>query len=348
MTCIRSIATAQPQHCYSQEDILKATQSWLSEKPETRVLFERLLRGSRTDSRRYALTLEEILSLNGAKGRAEYYADRATKLAEQALTEALSQSGLAPASVDSLVFTSCSVPVLPSIDALMVESAGLRNTVHRVPIYQQGCAGGVIGLALGERLSRTSTHVALVSVELCSLVFHFENPSPAQLVGSAIFADGAASAIIGPGEDGLTFVGSSSFLVPNTRHLLGYDIFDDGAHLRLSSELPAAVAKSSPPAVTQFLAQHNLTKADVPWWLFHPGGIRVMDMLEESLALNPDQCRWARDVLQRSGNLSSATILFVVDEFLKSAPYKDGDYVLMVGIGPGITVELVLFQYRNK
>ncbi|HQH26189.1 MAG TPA: type III polyketide synthase [Oligoflexia bacterium] len=347
MTCIRSVGTARPEHCYSKEEVSAAAERWLEESEQAKALFGRFLRSSHAESRTYALTLAEILGLNGAQGRAELYAERATPLAEQALRNALAGAQVQPEKITNLVFTSCSVPLLPSIDALVVQRAGLSESVHRVPIYQQGCAGGVIGLNLAERLIRPGGAVALVCVELCSLVFHLSDASPAQLVGSAIFADGAAGAIIGPEDRGLVFAGTHSCLIPETRHLLGYDIYDDGTHLRLHHELPQAVAEHTPRVVETFLRGKGLSVRDIAWWLFHPGGVKICDMLEQSLKLRPEQAYWAREILYRNGNLSSATILFVLEEFEKSNVVCNGDYVIMAGIGPGLTIELILFQFRK-
>ena len=347
MSSISSIGLALPPYRYTSEDVKQAGIKWLQDNPNQQVLFERFLRSSSTEERNYALTLEEILSLKGSAQRYKIYAERAAPLAQESLYKSLELSGVKASDIEHLVFTSCSVPALPSIDALLIDTIGLRRNVHRVPIYQQGCAGGVVGLSLAARLLNSNhTYAAVVSVELCSLVFHLNDASASQLVGAAIFADGAASLILSPLEKGLTYLASSSFLAPNTRHLLGYDIYDDGAHLRLESDLPNAVAKSFPIAVDSFLSSLNLSRKDISWWLFHPGGVKVMNALEQSLEIASETSHWGRDVLYKNGNLSSATILFVIKEFIDSKVYAKGDYVLVAAIGPGITVELVLMQVR--
>jgi alkylresorcinol/alkylpyrone synthase len=149
-----------------------------------------------------------------------------------------------------------------------------------------------------------------------------------------------------PGENkGLAVVGHQSFLVPNSRHLMGYDIFDDGFHLRLDRELPKALASEAPEQVRRFLAQFGMTHEDINFWLFHPGGAKILDFLEETFALKSEQARWSRDVLREVGNLSSATILFVLKAFLDSKVAARGDKVLMVGVGPSLTIELILFEW---
>ncbi|WKZ56709.1 MAG: 3-oxoacyl-[acyl-carrier-protein] synthase III C-terminal domain-containing protein [Bdellovibrionota bacterium] len=342
---IRSIGTAVPEHSYTPEEIARCTDNWLAHDPAKRAIFERFLSSTRTERRSFAIPVPEILSLNGLHGRAEHFEREGPKLGSQAVTRALTQAAVTPESVESFVFTSCSCPTIPSIDALILERVGMSRHTKRIPIYQQGCAGGVVGLGIASQLAHSGGAVLLNSVELCSLVFHSENPSSAELVGSALFADGAACAVVGAGESGLTFIAHQSYLLPNTRHLMGYDLFDDGFHLRLAKELPQSLSSAAPQLVRSFLAQHDLTPSSIPHWLFHPGGIRILELLESAFSLRPEQAPWAREVLQSCGNLSSATVLFVLERFLASAAPQKDDYALLVGVGPGLTLELILFRF---
>jgi len=179
-------------------------------------------------------------------------------------------------------------------------------------------------------------------------VFQKNNPTGAQLVGAAIFADGAASVILSPEDSGLVIRATQSFLLPNTRHLMGYDILDDGAHLRLDRNLPQALIDVAPGQIQSFLANNGLKIEEINHWLFHPGGSKILDFLESRLCNNPEQARWSREIFDSVGNLSSATVLFVLEHFLKSEVAQIGDKVVMVGIGPGLTLELILFEWRGS
>lgn len=345
MPSISTIETVLPEKRYSLEGVARAGNEWLADAPEAAKLFERFLRSSETGDRYFSVDLAEVLRLKGLARRSALFEELGAPLGVRAVRGAISRSGLPASDIRSLIFTSCSCPSIPSIDGLIVEQAGLPRTVGRIPVYQHGCAGGVIGLELACDLARMGAPVALTSVELCSLVFQPTDHRPSQLVGSAIFADGAACAIVSPEERGLVFVDRQSFLMPNSRHLMGYDIFDDGFHLRLDRELPQALAEAAPVRVDEFLARHGLSPSDIAFWLFHPGGIKILDFLERSFALKREQAGWSRAVLRSVGNLSSATILFVVKAFLDSRVAKIGDRVLMMGIGPGLTIELILFEW---
>ncbi len=348
MPSIRAIGTALPRYSYNRAEIAAAGNTWLADAPDKRDAFQRFLASSKTDKRHFVIPAESVLSLNGMHGRADLFEREGPPLGVAAIAQALTYAGLRPEQIATLLFTSCSCPSIPAIDGLILEQSGFPRTTSRIPIFQHGCAGGVVGLGIASELARLGHPVLLNSVELCSLVFNSRNPSPAELVGSAIFADGAACAVISPEDSGLTFVARESYLIPQSRHLMGYELLDDGFHLRLDRDLPRMLGSSAPERVQQFLQNHQLTTKDVRYWLFHPGGIKILNFLESAFGLAPEQARWSRDVLQSVGNLSSATVLFVLDSFLRAQVVKTGEYALMVGIGPGLTLELILFQQREE
>lgn len=346
MVSVQAISTALPAHRYDAKSLLEESSGWLATHPEQREKFERFVRSARTESRFFTQPVSEILKIKGLEDRAALFERHGTTLGELSLRAALERARILPGDLGTVVFTSCTCPVIPSIDTILVERVGLDPNINRVPIYQYGCAGGVAGLALAAKLAEVAGPVALISVELCSLVFHRDDHSAGHLVGSAIFADGSATAIVSKEDSPLAFVASRSHLLPATRHLMGYDLHDDGSHLRLARELPEMLAAQVPKIVSTFLTDHSLHSSVIDWWLFHPGGIKILDSLERLFCSDPSVARWSRQVLREVGNLSSATVLFVLDAFLTEAPYESGDHVLLLGIGPGLTVELILFKVR--
>ncbi len=344
MATLSSIRTAVPKFSYSNVQIEQAGAPWLGNDSDDYQLFLRFVRSSHTLRRHFVLPLESILALSGASERASVFERAAPELAGAPLLGAIEAAALTPEEIDTFIFTSCTSPSIPSVDGILVQQAGLSNKVNRLPVYQFGCAGGVIGLALANRFADAGKRVLVTSVELCSLVFYAGDRSRGHLVGCAIFGDGTASAVVDQGTRGLRFRDAQSFLIPDTRHLMGYDILDDGAHLRLDRDLPRSLAATVPHVVEAFLRKNRLHSEEVPWWLFHPGGTKILSYLENAFGLRPEQCSFARDVLENVGNISSSTIFFVTERFLSSAPYCDGDHVLLLGIGPGLTIELILFQ----
>ena len=346
MSSLRSVQTAIPSFSYDLSDIEKAGTVWLEENPEQLQKFRRFLRSSTTGKRAFVIPSETLLNQNGERERAAKFREQAPLLANQSVRAALKESGVHPQEADALIFTSCTCPAIPSVDTEIVHEQGFRQNLRRLPIYQHGCAGGVVGLSIANQFASAGDIVVLNSTELCSLVFRPEDQHGAGLVGAAIFADGSATAIVTPDDSGLVFVKTQSHLVRGTGHLMGYDIQDNGPHLRLDKELPSSLAEHVPAIVDSFLAQEGLTRANIPWWLFHPGGAKILDALEAIFELRPEQSIFAREVLQNHGNLSSATVLYVIKEFFDRRVVRPGDYALLVGVGPGITIETILFQYR--
>ena len=345
MVVLDRIATALPQNGYTREQLAVSAEQWLGGDKRALELYNRLAASANVEKRFFAVNIAKLLTLSGLAERSKIFSEVGLELAGEVCDRLFAES---PAKeIATLVSSSCSVPIIPALDAQLIHRQGFSPGVHRIPIFQQGCAGGVAGLALGRKLVAPNKPVMVLSVELSSLVFQFGNRSGANLVGSAIFGDGAAAAVLREGDRGWVIEAAGSYLIPESTNLMGYDLMDDGLHLRLSRELPQAVATHLPKVIEQFLAEQDLKTTDIPFWLFHPGGVKVLRSLEQAINLKTEQTRWAWEVLKSVGNMSSATILFVIDRFLKSGEYRNGDRALIVGIGPGLTLEAILMQYRG-
>ena len=345
MPHLASVASVPAADRYSIQQVLDAAQVWLAGKPAELQLFERFHRASRTEARSYVVPLTEILQLDGQAERAAKFARHGLPLACQAVEQALHGANLTAAEIGTVIFTSCTAPLIPSLDVSVLQHVGFSPSVRRVPMYQQGCAGGVVGLALANRLSAAGENVLLLSVELCSLLFRLKESDGVHLLGSALFADGAAASVVTPQDGSLSFRGARSHLIPESTHLMGYEIRDDGAHLLLDRELPSALQGVIGEVIASFLAEHGLRQSDIPWWVIHPGGVRILEGIGSLLELRPEQYSPSFEILSSLGNVSSATVQFVLERWLKSDAFQPGDNVLMVGIGPGLTIELILFEY---
>ncbi len=344
MSFIHSVVTAYPAYRYSTEEITDKAGAWLKSAPQERALFERLAGSTKIEYRNFALPIEDLLRLEGTATRAQIFGEVGGALLREVITKGLQESEISPQAVGALLTTSCSVPAIPAIDAHLIEELNIPQTVLRLPVFQYGCAGGAIGISLARHLCATSGITLLASVELCSLVYQGEDLRSGNIVGSAIFGDGAACVVISPDSGPLRIVDSQSYLIPNTSTLMGYDIFDDGTHLRLDREIPQALLQAAPAAIETFLAQSDLSSHDIAWWLFHPGGAKILSSLEETLSVSRSQSRWAWESLRDHGNMSSASILSALESFLKDREFKVGEKVLMLGVGPGLTLQMNLFE----
>ena len=344
MSRVVGIGTALPQFKYSSDDILSGARGWLKGNPEYLELFERFVSSSKIGTRYFSSPLERILAGSTAEERTSAFWKNGTELGIEAVRKCLDLSGVRPNDIGSVVFTSCSVPVIPSIDVEIIQKLGLPLSVKRVPIYQHGCAGGAAALGVSNVLAENSGYSLIIAVELCSLVYQGGDLTPGNLVGSALFGDGAAAVLVGPGKGMFSIMQTASELLPGTQEMMGYDLKDDGNHLRLKKELPGELAKMAPELIRKFLKRNGVSPESVANWLIHPGGVKILNLLEEEFDLGASQSQWAWRVLEKFGNMSSASILFVLDEFLTSKTSRLGDRVLSIGIGPGLTLEQTLFE----
>lgn len=347
MSFLSSCATSVPKYQYGLEQLRASGKTWLRGNADRELLFQRLLSSSNVARRGFSIPIEKILTLSGLQERSQLFEELAPSLALPAIEGALIAAGKDSSEIDCFIFTSCSVPAIPSIDAVLVDRARLSRHVRRLPIFQHGCAGGMVGLELAHEFASNNRSVLLVSVELCSLLFHYRDVRVGQLVGGALFSDGAAAVVVSPDAGPIEILASSSCLLPDSRHLMGYELQDDGLHLLLDRDLPSALTDHIPKLTKAFLEQEGQTMDGVSWWLFHPGGPKILSSLQHALHLSDASCRFAGEVLSSHGNMSSATIFFVLNQFLTEHAAKPGELVMLCGVGPGLTVELILCRVRG-
>lgn len=307
--------------------------------PEAKDFVATRIANSGIASRRFFNELEEIVKLNGLQQRSQIFDETLPTLFAQLLSK--KKSVLRP---DVVISTSCTVPALPAMDVGLIKNLALDYSPLRVPVYQHGCLGGVWALALANKLKAEQTLVC--SFELCSLLFQAKTETATQMMGAVLFADGIGAAIISdnPKNSLLNIVASADFIIPDSTKVLGYNILDASTQLVLSPQIPSLLSTYFPSFIEAFLNSRNLNKSDIKHFLVHPGGLKILDNIKDSLLLKRQDLESSYAVLQEYGNMSSASIFFVIDHFIKLKEFSSGDYVLVLGVGPGINLELVLCQ----
>ncbi len=348
---ISGVGTALPENYVSQEELTGALrQLWMQRYGDVS-RFDRLQGALGIQGRYLALPMRDYYPLDSfAKGN-DAWLRVAPELAEKASRTALERAGLEPRDIDHVFFVTVTGIATPTIDVALSNRLGMRRDLKRTPIFGLGCGAGAAGLA------RTADYVRgfsretamLVSVELCSLTLQRDDLSAANIIASGLFGDGAAAVVVSGADRGHgampRVLATRSILYPDTQRIIGWDVVDGGFKIVLSPHLTELVRKNIAQEVDDFLAASRLKRSDIAHWIGHTGGPKVLRVLEEQLQLPDDALARSWRSLKNTGNLSSASVLFMLEDILKSEDAKPGDYGVMIAMGPGFSVELVLFEW---
>ena len=274
------------------------------------------------------------------------FAEGSVRLGVEAVETCLGRAGLGAADVDFLVTTTCTGRLVPSLDAHLIGALGLRNDVQRVHVGDTGCASAMVVLQQAWNYLRAfpERRVLAVSVELCSTTYYLDDEAETA-VANAIFADGAAAVLLTTTGDGPEIVGHRTLIRPEYLDRMGFTFPDGRYRIRLSPEVRRIAPAMMEELAGAMLKDHGIAKEDVRFWVLHSAGRRVIENAQALLGLSDADLAYSRDVLRRFGNLSSATVLFVLDAVLRSGRPQTGDIGLMIALGPGFAAEGALLRF---
>lgn len=348
MPQIAAVATALPEHRYSQEEITGQLVGRLAADKATRTVIERVHQATGVKYRNLAMPLEKYLELETFTEANRLFAELALPLVTDCARLALDKAGIQAHDVDMVFFTTVTGLGAPSLDVALHQALGLRPDVKRVPSFGLGCVAGASGLArVADYLVGHPEQVALVvCVELCSLTIQWEDSAMANIVGTGLFGDGAGVAVM-TGDarkktSGPRVMASRSSLYPESEEMIGWKIGSNGFRLMLQAGVPAMVDGHFRHDVDVFLDSLGMTSADIDVWVAHPGGPRILESFSEALGLDPGQLSDSWDVMSEVGNLSSAAVLHVLDRMFNQPPSTTG---MLFALGPGVSVELVALEW---
>jgi alkylresorcinol/alkylpyrone synthase len=351
---IASASSAFPPYYYSQKDLLERLQDYWGDQLKNPLLLARLHRNVTVDGRYLAIPAEQYVDIKTWGQANDIWIKCAQELGEQALCRALQSAGLETKDLGALFFTTVTGVASPSIDALLINRMKLPANIRRTPIFGLGCVAGAAGIARAADYVRAypSQAAALVSVELCSLTLQREDLSVANLISSGLFADGAAAVIVTGREfktdheiPGPKILATRSVFYPSTEEMMGWNISEKGFRILLSTEVPTLIRENLGRDVDAFLADQGHQRSDLESWVLHTGGPKVLDASAAALGLHNGQLDASWACLRKVGNLSSASVLVVLEDVMKNRRPRPGALGLLAAMGPGFCSELVLLQW---
>ncbi|HZY63673.1 MAG TPA: 3-oxoacyl-[acyl-carrier-protein] synthase III C-terminal domain-containing protein [Edaphobacter sp.] len=351
---IASVGTAYPSHRYSQTAITEALRNrWESRMEEPRLL-NRLHANCGVEFRNLVFPLDVYENLSGFGPTNNAWIKAAVELGQQAITATLDRVSLTAADISAIFFASVTGISSPTVDARLINRMPFPENVKRTPIFGLGCVAGAAGISRAADYVRAfpDQYALLLSVELCSLTWQDNDQSIANLISTGLFGDGSAAVVIAGAETALArqkrgprILATRSTFYRNTEYIMGWDIGDLGFKIVLSPDVPKVVHEHLRGNVESFLAENHLKLEDISSYIFHSGGPKVLEAMEVSLSLPPNALAPSWKSLREVGNLSAASVLAVLEDYLVNTPGEPGTYSILAAMGPAFCSELVLLQW---
>lgn len=347
---IAAVRSAFPAHWYDQATLTEAIVRLIGVEPRLADRVRSLHGNTGIDGRYLTLPLERYAELRDFSQANAAWLQGALLLGEASCSRALAAAGVRADEVDAIFFSTVTGLASPSLDARLVTRLGLRPDVKRVPMFGLGCVAGAAAVSRAADYLRGHPRgvVLVLTVELCSLTFQRTDHSIANLISVGLFGDGAAAAVL-VGTDhpapGPEIVATRSVFYPETESVMGWDIGAHGFRIVLSAEVPTVARERLPTDVDAFLGGLGLRRADIARWIAHPGGPRVLHAMAEGLGLTRDALRVSWDCLAEAGNLSSASVLMILERTLQETRSGSGERGVLLAMGPGFCSELLLLRW---
>lgn len=346
---ITTVAKQLPAYSRNTNEVIPFVKKWMHGQ-ESR--FQRkvikLFEGAGVDKRYSIMDPIEVFTNTSFEKRNDIYVREITKLGKQCLEKALEKANWKPTDVDFIISVSCTGIMIPSVDAYLINELKMRQDIVRLPVTEMGCAAGVSGIIYANNFLKANPgkRAAVIALEAPTATFQLEDFSMVNIVSAAIFGDGAACVLLSSNEKdgGPEILAEEMYHFYDATDMMGFKLVNTGLQMILDKSVPEKIAEHFPAIVHPFLKKNNLEIKDIDHLIFHPGGRKILETVEDlfgSLGKNIDD---TKEVLKLYGNMSSATVLYVLERFMDQKP-KEGDLGLMLSFGPGFSAQRVLLRF---
>ena len=346
---ILSASVALPEFTRTTEEILPYVDEWLADQPERfRKKVARIFKYAQVDQRYGIMNIDEVFAQTSFAEKNNLFIEKCIELSSQALTSALEQAQLTPQDIDIIITVSCTGFMIPSVDAHLINQLRMRQDIIRLPVTEMGCAAGTSALIYAYNLLQANPgqRAAIIAMESPTSTFQHGDMSMTNMVSAAIFGDGAACAILGPGDSvGPAIIDAEMYHFYDEIDMMGFELTNSGLKMILDPSVPEKIERHFTDILLPFLEKNQLSIADIQHMIFHPGGKKIMQIAEELLHKLGKNIDDTRAVMRQNGNMSSATVLYVLERFL-NREIPAGEYGMMLSFGPGFSAQRLLLQWQ--
>ncbi|WGK64755.1 type III polyketide synthase [Croceiramulus getboli] len=346
---ITAVAKQLPAYSRDTESIMPLLDLWLADQDSR---FQRKVKkifGNAAVDKRYSIMApEEVFTQTSFEEKNQIYVREVKQLGKQVLSKALKKSEWQPEAIDYLITVSCTGIMIPSLDAYLINDLKLKQDTVRLPVTEMGCAAGISGMIYAYEFLKAhpGKRAAVVAVESPTATFQLDDYSMANVVSAAIFGDGAACVLLSSHENdtGPKIKDFGMYHFYQATHMMGFELVNSGLQMILDPAVPETIAEHFPQIINPFLERNGLSIQDVDHLIFHPGGRKIVETVEDLFGKYGKNIDATKEVLRRYGNMSSATVLYVLEQFMEQQPAA-GDYGIMLSFGPGFSAQRILLEW---
>ena len=346
---ITTVAQQLPEYSRNTAEVIPFVKQWMQGQDSR---FQRkaikIFEGAGVDKRYSIMDPIEVFTNTSFEQRNDIYIREIKKLGKNCLEKALKKANWKSTDIDFIITVSCTGIMIPSVDAYLINELKMRQDIVRLPVTEMGCAAGISGIIYANNFLKANPgkRAAVIALEAPTATFQLDDYSMANIVSAAIFGDGAACVLMSSNDEdpGPEILAEEMYHFYDATEMMGFKLVNTGLQMILDKNVPEQIAEHFPAILHPFLKKNNLEIADINHLIFHPGGRKIVETVEDlfgSLGKNIDD---TKEVLKLYGNMSSATVLYVLERFMDQKP-KRGDLGLMLSFGPGFSAQRVLLKF---